>query len=127
MQLTEILKHEGTHIWAFRRYSDIKNIADAHRRVQSCVARPPYDKAKVTVGSVIITDTKDYSSEPALVINVSMRDEAEVTKRRAAAKKRAAERGPAAKKKVTKKKATKKAVKKVTKKKATKKAVKKKR
>ena len=70
MNLPDILKGRGEFVWAFTRYTNLTTIADAHRRVQSKIARPPYDKVRVSVTSVILTDTKTYESEPALVILV---------------------------------------------------------
>ena len=71
MKLPEILRGQGEYIWPFTRYTNIETIADAHRRVQSAVARPPHNKIQVSVRSVIITDMKTYTSEPALVISVA--------------------------------------------------------
>jgi len=70
MKLPEILRGQGEYVWPFTRYTNLVTIADAHRRVQAAIARPPHDKVRVEVTSIIITDTKTYESEPALVINV---------------------------------------------------------
>lgn len=71
MNLPEILRAEpGEYVWPFTRYTSIETIADAHRRVQSAIARPPHDAVKVECTSVILTDVKTYESEPALVIDV---------------------------------------------------------
>ncbi len=73
MTLPEILRTEGEHVWPFTRCTNLVTIADAHRRVQAAIARPPHDKVRVQVTSVILTDTKTYESEPALVIDVQPR------------------------------------------------------
>lgn len=70
MKLPEILRGQGEYVWPFTRYTNLETIADAHRRVQSAISRSPHDKVRVDVTSIIITDTKTYESEPALVINV---------------------------------------------------------
>lgn len=71
MKLPEILRGEGEYVWPFTRYTNLTTIADAHRRVQAAIARPPHDKVKVKVTSIIVTDTKTYESEPALILNVT--------------------------------------------------------
>lgn len=70
MELPEILRGQGEYVWPFTRYTNLETIADAHRRVQAAIARPPHNKVRVEVRSVILTDLKTYESEPALVINV---------------------------------------------------------
>lgn len=71
MKLPEILRGRGEFVWPFTRYTNLKTIADAHRRVQSAIARPPHNQVRVEVASVVLTDIKaPYTSEPALVITV---------------------------------------------------------
>ena len=71
MKLTEILRAQpGEYVWLFTRNSSTTTIGDAHRRVQSALARPPHDRVKVSCKGVILTDTNTYDSEPALVIEV---------------------------------------------------------
>lgn len=71
MKLPDILRGEGEYVWPFTRCTNAKTIADAHRRVQAAIARPPHDKVRVEVTSVILTNVKTYESEPALVIVVA--------------------------------------------------------
>lgn len=71
MKLPTILRGEGEYVWPFTRYTNLTTIADAHRRVQAAIARPPHNMVKVAATSVIITDTKTYESEPALVLTVT--------------------------------------------------------
>lgn len=71
MKLPEILRGQGEYVWPFTRYTNIETIADAHRRVQAAIARSPHDKVRVECTGVIMTNTKTYESEPALVINVA--------------------------------------------------------
>lgn len=70
MKLPDILRGRGEFVWPFTRYTNLETISDAHRRVQATIARPPHDKVRVEITSVILTDTKTYESEPALVITV---------------------------------------------------------
>lgn len=73
MKLPDILRAEdGEYVWPFTRTTNIETIADAHRRVQAAIARPPHQgNVNVVCSSVILTDTKTYESEPALVIEVN--------------------------------------------------------
>ncbi len=70
MKLTQLLRLRGEYVWPFTRSTTLKTISEAHRRVQSTIARSPHDKVRVTIRSSILTDTKTYESEPVLVILV---------------------------------------------------------
>ena len=75
MRLTDILRaDDGEYVWPFTRSTNIETIADAHRRVQSAIARPPHNVKKVAVTSCILTDTKTYESEPVLVITTTTKN-----------------------------------------------------
>jgi hypothetical protein len=71
MKLADILRAEpGQYVWPFARLTGITTIADAHRRVQAAIARPPHDTVKVECQGVVMTDTSTYQSEPALIIEI---------------------------------------------------------
>jgi hypothetical protein len=71
MTLPEILRTPGTHVWLFTRETTVKTIADAHRRLQSSLTQKANSNVSATAHGFIMTDVKDYSSEPALVVTVS--------------------------------------------------------
>ena len=70
MKLPEILRADQgvPHVWLFTRHTNVKTIADAHRRVQAAIARPPHDKIVVECQGVIVTNHTTYEAEPALII-----------------------------------------------------------
>lgn len=71
MKLPDILRAgPGEYTWMFTRLTGMETIADAHRRVQAAIARPPHDTVRVECTGVILTNTKTYESEPALVIEI---------------------------------------------------------
>ena len=71
MKLADILRSEpGQYVWPFTRQTNIETIADAHRRVQAAIARPPHNTVQVECTGVVMTDTKTYHSEPALIIEI---------------------------------------------------------
>jgi hypothetical protein len=45
-------------------------IGDAHRRLQSAVAKPPHNQVSVNASGIVLTDVQTYESEPALIIDV---------------------------------------------------------
>lgn len=71
MKLIDMLKTPGTHVWAFTRETPIKTIGDAHRRLQSYLVQDRYQHVKAEATGSIMTDVKNYSSEPVLVITVT--------------------------------------------------------
>lgn len=73
MNLPEILRGDGLYVWPFTRFSNCRTISAAQRRVMAAIAKPPHNRVDVSMTSCILTDTKTYESEPALVINVQQR------------------------------------------------------
>lgn len=73
MKLKELLYVPGTHVWLFGRETDIKDVANAHRRLQSYLQQ---DKHRSTVASamgVLVTNPKTCETEHALVVEVTIK------------------------------------------------------
>lgn len=72
MKLTDILtSRKGTYVWLFTRDTPVKTIQEAHRRLQAYLMSEKHSSLKVTARGQIMTDAKNYVSEPVLVIEIA--------------------------------------------------------
>lgn len=74
MNLQEILNTPGTHVWLFKRMTNILTVGDAHRRLSSALQQSKYARVVANGVGYVLTSTKDYMSEPVLVITVTHKE-----------------------------------------------------